>query len=92
MLFTHSYDNSQLKMEILKFISKEAADPLMSLAAPLWFWKFWKIYPSQRQNLLPTLEISTQNFQNFQKNQNFGKKFPNLEFFPKFPKPQRGRQ
>ena len=50
------------------------------------------IYPSQCQNLLPTLEIITHNFQNFQKIQNFGKKFQNLEFFPKFPKPQRGRQ
>ena len=28
--------------EILEFTSKEAAAPLMSLAAPLWFWKFWK--------------------------------------------------
>ena len=27
-------------MEILEFISKEAAAPLMSVAAPLWFWKF----------------------------------------------------
>ena len=29
-------------MEILEFTSKEAAAPLMSLAAPLWYWKFWK--------------------------------------------------
>ena len=35
------------------------------------------IYPSQRQNLLPTLEIITQ----LQKIQNLGKKFQNLEFF-----------
>ena len=28
------------KMEILEFDSKEAAAPLMSLAAPLLFWKF----------------------------------------------------
>ena len=47
------------------------------------------IYPSQRQNLLPTLEISNQNFQNFQ---NFGIKFQNLEFYSKISKPQRGRQ
>ena len=40
MLYTPSYGNSQLKMEILEFTSKEAAAPLMSLAAPLWFWKF----------------------------------------------------
>ena len=31
-----------LKMEILEFTSKEVAALLMSLAAPLWFWKFWK--------------------------------------------------
>ena len=37
---TPSYGISQLKMEILEFTSKEAAAPLMSLAAPLWFWKF----------------------------------------------------
>ena len=42
MLYTPSYGNSQLKMEILEFTSKEAAAPLMSLAASLWFWKFWK--------------------------------------------------
>ena len=42
MLYTPSYGNSQLKMEILEFTSKEAAAPLMSVAAPLWFWKFWK--------------------------------------------------
>ena len=35
---------------------------------------FQSIYPSQRQNLLPTLEIITHNLQNFQKIQNFGKK------------------
>ena len=34
MLYTPSYGNSQLKMEILEFTSKEAAAPLMSLAAP----------------------------------------------------------
>ena len=42
MLYTPSYGNSQLKMEILEFTSKEAAAPLMSLAAPLWYWKFWE--------------------------------------------------
>ena len=40
MLYTPSYGNSQLKMEILEFTSKEAAAPLMSVAVPLWFWKF----------------------------------------------------
>ena len=42
MLYTPSYGNSQLKMEILEFTSKEAAAPLMSMAAPVWFWKFWE--------------------------------------------------
>ena len=31
-----------VKMENLEFTSNEAAAPLMSVAAPLWFWKFWK--------------------------------------------------
>ena len=44
-------------------------------------FNYGPIYPSQRQNLLPTLEIITHNFQNFQKVKNFGKKFQNLEFF-----------
>ena len=48
------------------------------------------IYPSQRQNLLPTLEISNQNFQNFHNFQNFGKKFQNLEFFSKISKTTKG--
>ena len=30
------------KNDILEFTSKGAAAPLMSLAAPLWFWKFVK--------------------------------------------------
>ena len=42
MLYTPCYGNSHLKMEILEFTSKEAAASLMSLATPLWFWKFWK--------------------------------------------------
>ena len=42
MLYTPSYGNSQLKVEILEFTSEEAAAPLMSVTAPLWFWKFWK--------------------------------------------------
>ena len=42
---------------------------------------FFHIYPSQRQNLLPILEIITHIFRIFQKIQNFGKKFQNLEFF-----------
>ena len=39
------------------------------------------IYPSQRQNLLLTLEIITHNFQNFLKIQNFGKKIPKPRIF-----------
>ena len=27
-------------MEILEFTSKEAVAPLISMAAPFWFWKF----------------------------------------------------
>ena len=45
---------------------------------------FGLIYPSQRQNLLPTLEIITHDFQIFQKIQNFGKKIQN--FGEKIPK------
>ena len=45
------------------------------------------IYPSQRQNLLPTLEIITHNFK---KIQNFGKKFQNLEFFSKISNTTKG--
>ena len=30
------------KKEISEVTSKEAAAPLMSVAAPLWFWKFWE--------------------------------------------------
>ena len=35
MLYTPNYGNFQLKMEILEFTSKEAAAPLIFLAAPL---------------------------------------------------------
>ena len=68
MLYTPSYGNSQLKMEILEFTSKEAAAPLMSLAAPLWFWKFWKKILdfglfSEILNFLKILKIMSYNFQ-----------------------------
>ena len=43
-------------MEILEFTSKEAAAPLMSLAALMWFWKF------REKNL--NLGIIFQNFEN----------------------------
>ena len=36
MLYALSYGN----MEIMVFTSQEAAASLMSVAAPLWFWKF----------------------------------------------------
>ena len=62
MLYTPSYGDSQLKMEILEFTSKEAAAPLMSLAAPFWFWKFWK----------KTLDIGIF-FRNFEFFENFEK-------------------
>ena len=35
-------------MEKLEFTIKEAAAPLMSVAAPLWFKKFWKKNPKSR--------------------------------------------
>ena len=42
MLYTPSYGNSQLKMEILEFTSKEAAAPLMLVAALCGFGNFGK--------------------------------------------------
>ena len=73
MLYTPSYGNSQLKMEILEFTSKEAAAPLMSLAAPLWFWKFWKKFLDFEEEkiseilnflkILKILKILSYNFQ-----------------------------
>ena len=68
MLYTPSYGNSQLKMEILEFTSKEAAAPLMSLAAPLWYWKFWK----------KILDLGNffRNFENHENFENFDLKFP----------------
>ena len=54
------------------------------------FENYELIYPSQRQNLLPTLEILNQNFQNFHNFQNFGKKFQNLDFFSKISKTTKG--
>ena len=55
MLYTPSYGNSQLKMEILEFTSKEAAAPLMSLASP--FLKILKImsYNFQSRKQILTL-------------------------------------
>ena len=68
MLYTPSFGNSQLKMEILEFTSKEAAAPLMSFVAPLWFWKFWKkildfgIFSEILKNL-KNLKVMSHNFQ-----------------------------
>ena len=66
-----------------------------------WRWKFLGrillsenfigIYPSQRQNLLLTLEILIQNFENFKNFKILEKNSQIQNFFPKFPKPQRGR-
>ena len=53
-------------------------------------FNFEMIYPSQRQNLLPTLEIITHKFQNFQKIQNFGKKIPKSRIFSKISKTTKG--
>ena len=68
MLYTLSYSTSKLKMENLEFTSKEAAAPLMSLAAPLWYWKFWK----------KILDLGNffQNFENYENFENFDLKFP----------------
>ena len=60
-------------MEILEFTSKEAAALLMSLAAPLWFWKFWK--------QIKNYGIFSRNFESFENYDEFWKKY---EF--KFPK------
>ena len=48
---------------------KEVAAPLMSVAAPLWFWKFWKKnsrfweFFSEILNFLKILKIMSYNFQ-----------------------------
>ena len=58
-----------VEMEILEFTSKEAAAPLMSLAAPLWFWKFWEkildfgIFFSKILKIMKILKILIYNFQ-----------------------------
>ena len=51
-----------------EFTSKEAVAPLMSLAAPLWFWKFWnKILDfgifSEILEIMKILKILSWNFQ-----------------------------
>ena len=58
-------------MEILEFTSKEAAAPLMSLAAPLWFWKFWK--------KILDFGIFFRNFDFFENFENYELKFPKQE-------------
>ena len=40
VIYPELWQCSVKKMEILEFISEEAAAPLMSEAAPLYFWKF----------------------------------------------------
>ena len=39
MLYTPSFGNFREKVKILEFTSKEATAPLISVAAPVWFWK-----------------------------------------------------
>ena len=51
--------------------SEEAAAPLMSVAAPLWFWKFWK--------KILDFGIFFRNFENYENFQNFELKFPKSE-------------
>ena len=55
--------------------------PLSASKFASYFGNFKSIYPSQHQNLLPTLKIITHNFQNYQKIQNFGKKIPKSRIF-----------
>ena len=81
---TH-YSSVKLAIQQAEIISCDVA---ASVLERVFF--FGIIYPSQRQNLLPTLEISNQNFQNFHNFQNFGKKFQNLEFFSKISKTTKG--
>ena len=113
VIYPELWQFSVKKIGVLEFTTKEVADPLMSVAVPLWFCKFrekiskfWNflqilkimenfgkfriIYPSQRQNLLPTLEILIQNFENFQIFKILEKKFPNSEFFLKISKTTEG--
>ena len=56
------------KMKILELGSEEAAAPLMSVAAPLWFWKFWK--------KILDFGIFFRNFENYENFENFDLKFP----------------
>jgi len=48
--------------------SEEAAASLMSVAAPLWFWKFWK--------KILDFGIFFRNFENYENFENFDLKFP----------------
>ena len=56
----------------MEFTSKEAAAPLMSVAAPLWFWKFWK-KNSRFWNFF------SRNFENHENFEHFELKFPKKE-------------
>ena len=55
-------------MEFLEITSKEVAAPLMSVAAPLWFWKFWE--------KILDFGFFFQNFENYENFENFDLKFP----------------
>ena len=52
-------------MKTFELASKEAAAPLISVTAPLWFWKFWK----QIENF----GIFFRNFESFEKYEEFWK-------------------
>ena len=50
-------------MKTFELASKEAAAPLMSVTAPLWFWKFWK--------QIEILEFFFRNFESFENCEEF---------------------
>ena len=64
-----------VKMEILEFTSKEAAAPLMSLAAPLWFLNFGKN---------PNSGIFFRNFEFFENFENYELKTSSIDATPIF--------
>ena len=61
----HELDKLDKKMKTFELASKEAAAPLMSVTAPLWFWKFWK----QIENF----GIFFRNFESFENYEEFWK-------------------
>ena len=51
-------------MEFFEITSKEAAAPVMSVAAPLWFWKSWKTIQNFGEKNLK-FWILFENFENY---------------------------